>query len=120
LRVVMVIGIYMQKSQQGLGGVPCILMDHRDRTKAQQEHDHALGQLERRYGAKGGAAAMPLGCFGVSYDRCGYMLHEGVADYLPGCSSNCSAGENTRPRISMVLISEVSPEDAKIMARITN
>src|SRR4029077_2493973 len=79
LRVVMVIGIYMQKSQQCLGGVPCILMDHRDRTKAQQEHDHALGQLERRNGAKGGAAAMPLGCFGVSYDRCGYMLHEGSA-----------------------------------------
>jgi len=40
--------------------------------------------------------------------------------YFPGCSSSCSAGENTRLRISIVLTSEVKPEAAKIIANTTN
>jgi hypothetical protein len=47
-------------------------------------------------------------------------LSIGGAYDLPGCNNSCSAGENTLPRMSMVLVSDVNPDAAKIMARTTN
>ena len=119
LRVVMVIGIHVQKSQQGFGHVPGVLVDQGDRAKAQQQHDQALGsssEATARSAARRRCRSAALACSTMAAATWSIRSR----DYLPGCSSSCSAGENTRPRISMVLTSEVKPEAAKIMASTTN
>src|ERR1700694_5869726 len=104
----MAIGTYAQEFQHGFRNVPCILMDKGNCAKAQQQDDQALGQFQRRHCTKPGEMPTPRCCFDLLRCRLCMAVHEEIA-YLPGRNSNCSAGENTRPRISRVLASEVKP-----------
>ena len=90
---------------------------HATRSLVPPANNSAGSSVSLRVGSP--TMTVPLRRPGMIYVGCSHLVHK-KCDYLPGCSRSCSALENTRPRISMVLTSEVNPDAAKIMASTTN